>query len=142
MIYVTRRVDFCASHRLFNPNYSDKKNETIYGNCSNLNGHGHNYILNVTIKGDIDPETGMVIELNALKKLIKTEVSDYLDHKNLNIDVGFLENINPTVENLAGWFFHQLHVRFVDEYENNLTLNTVELFETPTCKAICNGLED
>ena len=134
MIYVTRRVDFCASHRLFNPNYSDKKNESIYGNCSNLNGHGHNYVLNVTIKGEIDPETGMVIELNSLKKLIKTEVSDYLDHKNLNVDVDFLENINPTVENLA--------VKIWDRLESKIpngTLYEIQLFETERNFAIYRG---
>jgi 6-pyruvoyltetrahydropterin/6-carboxytetrahydropterin synthase len=134
MIYVTRRVDFCASHRLFNPNYSDEKNEAIYGNCSNLNGHGHNYILDVTIKGDIDPETGMVIELNTLKKLIKTEVADFMDHKNLNLDVGFLEDVNPTVENLA--------VKIWDRLESKIpngTLHEIKLFETERNFAVYRG---
>ena len=66
MIYITRRLEFCASHRLFNPNFTDEKNETTFGLCNNPNGHGHNYVLEVTVKGEVDPETGMVLDLKAL----------------------------------------------------------------------------
>ena len=134
MIYVTRRVDFSASHRLFNPKFSDEENEAIYGNCSNLNGHGHNYILDVTIKGEIDPETGMVIELSALKKLIKSQVADHMDHKNLNLDVGFLKDINPTVENLAVVIWKRLEPKIPKG-----TLHEIKLFETERNFAVYRG---
>ena len=134
MIYVTRRVDFCASHRLFNPNYSDEQNKATYGNCSNLNGHGHNYVLDVTIKGPIDPETGMVIELNSLKMLIKSEVADHMDHKNLNVDVDFLKDVNPTVENLAVIIWERLESKIP-----NGTLHEIKLFETERNFAVFRG---
>ena len=134
MIYVTRRVEFCASHRLFNPKYSDEKNAAIYGNCSNLNGHGHNYILDVTIKGEIDPETGMVIELNSLKNLIKSEVADYMDHKNLNVDVSFFKEVNPTVENLAVKIWNRLKPKIP-----NGSLHEIKLFETERNFAVYRG---
>tara|TARA_B100001123_G_scaffold327698_1_gene368588 strand:+ start:176 stop:604 length:429 start_codon:yes stop_codon:yes gene_type:complete len=134
MIYVTRRVDFCASHRLYNPKFSDAKNEAIYGSCSNLNGHGHNYILDVTIKGEVDPETGMVIELNSLKKLIKAEVADYMDHKNLNVDVSFLKEVNPTVENLAIKIWNRLESKIP-----NGSLHEIKLFESERNFAVYRG---
>jgi len=94
MIYITRRLEFCASHRLFNPRFSDKENEEIFGLCNNPNGHGHNYVLEVTVKGDINPDTGMVLDLKMLKKLINREIVDKVDHKNFNMDVDFM---NPNV---------------------------------------------
>ena len=73
MIYITRRLEFCASHRLFNPAFSDEKNAATFGLCNNPNGHGHNYVLEVTVKGEVDPETGMVLDLKVLKKIINEE---------------------------------------------------------------------
>jgi len=105
MIYITRRLEFCAGHRLFNPAFSDEKNADTFGLCNNLNGHGHNYVLEVTIKGEVDPETGMVLDLKSLKKLINEEIVDKVDHKNLNVDVEFLKNVIPTAENLAIHFW-------------------------------------
>ena len=134
MIYVTRRVDFCASHRLFNPKFTEEENKATYGNCSNPNGHGHNYVLDVTIRGPIDPETGMVIELSTLKKLIKSEVADHLDHKNLNMDVDFLEGVNPTVENLAVVIWNRLKSKIP-----NGTLHEIKLFETERNFAVYRG---
>ena len=79
MIYITRRLEFCASHRLFNPDFSDEKNESTFGLCNNPNGHGHNYVLEVTVKGEVAPETGMVLDLKALKKLINEEIINKVD---------------------------------------------------------------
>ena len=93
MIYITRRLEFCASHRLYNPEFSDEKNERIFGLCNNPNGHGHNYVLEVTVKGEVDPQTGMVLDLKALKKLINEEIINKVDHKNLNVDVDFLKEV-------------------------------------------------
>ena len=101
MIYITRRLEFCASHRLYNPEFSDEKNETTFGLCNNPNGHGHNYVLEVTVKGEVEPQTGMVLDLKALKKLINEEIVSKVDHKNLNVDVDFLEGVIPTAENIA-----------------------------------------
>ena len=87
MIYITRRLEFCASHRLFNPDFSDEKNESTFGLCNNPNGHGHNYVLEVTVKGEVDPETGMVLDLKALKKLINEEIINKVYHKIINVYV-------------------------------------------------------
>ncbi len=101
MIYVTRRADFSASHRLHNPTWSDERNREVYGKCNNPNGHGHNYILEVTVRGEPDPETGYLVDLKELKETIRREVLDKVDHRNLNTDVDFLAGINPTAENIA-----------------------------------------
>ncbi|MBI5426987.1 MAG: 6-carboxytetrahydropterin synthase [Nitrospinae bacterium] len=101
MIYITRKIDFCASHRLFNPAFTDEQNQAVFGPCNNPNGHGHNYTLEVTIKGELNPETGMVLNFRFLKDLIKSEIAEKIDHKNLNLDVSFLAGSIPTVENMA-----------------------------------------
>ena len=100
-MYLTRREHFSASHRLFNPDWTDEKNSLVFGKCSNPAGHGHNYVLDVTVAGDVDPETGYVLDLKLLKKVLHECVLDKLDHKNLNVDVDFLTGVNPTVENIA-----------------------------------------
>jgi 6-pyruvoyltetrahydropterin/6-carboxytetrahydropterin synthase len=99
MIYITRKLEFCASHRLYNPDYSDEKNEEVFGLCNNPNGHGHNYVMEVTVRGEVHPETGMVLDLKALKKLVNEEIILKVDHKNLNVDVPFLKGVIPTAEN-------------------------------------------
>jgi 6-pyruvoyltetrahydropterin/6-carboxytetrahydropterin synthase len=108
MIFITRKLEFCASHRLYNPEFSDQKNEETFGLCNNPNGHGHNYVMEVTVKGDVHPETGMVLDLKALKKLVNEEIILKVDHKNLNVDVPFLKEIIPTAENLAIQFWNVL----------------------------------
>ncbi len=108
MIYITRRLDFCASHRLFNPDYSDEKNAAVFGLCNNPNGHGHNYVLEVTVRGEVAPETGMVLDLKALKQIINEEIVEKVDHKNLNVDVDFMRGIIPTAENIAIKFWEIL----------------------------------
>jgi 6-pyruvoyltetrahydropterin/6-carboxytetrahydropterin synthase len=114
MMYITRKTEFCASHRLFNPAFSDEKNTSIYGPCANPNGHGHNYFLEVTIEGDVVQDTGMVFEFGSLKKLIEEEVIRKVDHKNLNVDVEFLRDIIPTAENMAVTFWNILDTKITD----------------------------
>lgn len=108
MIFITRKLEFCASHRLYNPKFSDEDNQAIFGLCNNPNGHGHNYVLEVTVKGEVDPDTGMVLDLKTLKKLIHSEIIEKVDHKNLNVDVDFLKSVIPTAENIAIKFWEKL----------------------------------
>ena len=105
---VTRRVHFCAGHRLHNPAFGDDKNRMIYGSCSNPNGHGHNYDLEVTVEGEIDPDVGYVMDLRALKELLQGAVLGDLDHANLNVDVPWLEGVVPTTENLTVAIWNRL----------------------------------
>ncbi len=101
MIYLTRRERFNAAHRLYNPEWDDKKNERIYGKCSNPNWHGHNYELFVTIKGEVKEKTGYVVNLKSLSKLIKESVIEEIDHKNINLEVSFMKGRIASTENLA-----------------------------------------
>ncbi len=105
---VTRRVHFCAGHRLYNPAFGDDRNRTIYGSCSNPNGHGHNYDLEVTVEGEIDPDVGYVMDLRFLKELLQSAVLGDLDHANLNVDVPWLEGVVPTTENLTVAIWNRL----------------------------------
>ena len=107
-MYVTRREVFSSSHRLFNPKLNDEENDLIFGKCNNLNGHGHNYVLEVVVAGDINPITGYVIDLKMLKTIIIDNVIKIVDHKNLNMDVDFLSGIIPTAENIAVGIWNQL----------------------------------
>lgn len=105
---VTARLGFSAAHRLHNPKYDAAWNRNIYDKCDNPKGHGHNYALTVSVKGTIDPETGMVIDLKRLKDIMRERVIDRVDHTNLNEDVDFLKGVIPTAENLARAFWQQL----------------------------------
>jgi 6-pyruvoyltetrahydropterin/6-carboxytetrahydropterin synthase len=125
MVYVTRRATFSASHRLFNPHFSDEQNQKIFGKCANLMGHGHNYVLEVTVAGTPGTETGYVIDLSHLKKIIQTEVLDKVDHKHLNHDVEALKGIIPTAENIAKACWNML-----DPHINEGRLVSVRLQET------------
>jgi 6-pyruvoyltetrahydropterin/6-carboxytetrahydropterin synthase len=98
---VCRRETFNAAHRLFNANWSDEKNMEVFGKCSNPNFHGHNYVLETWIEGEIDEETGYVIDLKKLKDLIRDEISERFDHRNLNLDCVEFENLKPSAENIA-----------------------------------------
>ncbi len=111
MIYVTRREVFSASHRLYNSNLKDEENNILFGKCNNINGHGHNYELEVTICGEIDPKTGYLIDLKLLKQIINVNVINKVDHKNLNLDVDFLLGIIPTTENIAVAIWGELESR-------------------------------
>jgi len=125
LVYVSRRAVFSASHRLYNPQLSDAENELVYDKCSNKNGHGHNYVLEVTVAGEPNPKTGYVIDLKKLKAIIAREVIEKVDHKHLNIDVDFMKGIIPTAENIAREIWNVL--------EPNITegrLHSVRLHET------------
>ncbi len=125
MIYITRRETFAASHRLYRPELSDEENLRIFGKCSNPNGHGHNYTLEITVAGEVDPYTGFVLNLKVLKEIIKSEVLEHIDHKNLNVDTEFMRGIIPTSENICIAIWKQL--------ENKIPkgkLFSVKLYET------------
>lgn len=110
-LHLTRIEEFCASHRLHSPHLTDEENRALYGKCNNPNGHGHNYRLHVTIRGEADPKTGMLLELNQLSKLIRDEITDRVDHLNLGVDVDFLAGVIPTAENLCLAFWQRLEGR-------------------------------
>lgn len=129
-MHITRRERFNAAHRLFREDWSDEKNEIVFGQCSNPNWHGHNYILFVTVKGDINPETGFVVNLKDLSNIIRTRVIEKIDHKNLNIEVDFMKGKIVSTENIAKAIWEQieedimaigaeLHCVKVIETENN-----------------------
>ena len=108
---VTRRVHFSAGHRLHNPAFDEERNRATYGLCNNPNGHGHNYDLEVTVEGEIDPSTGFVMDLKRVKELLGDTVLADLDHANLNVDVPWLAGVIPTTENLAVAIWRQLEGR-------------------------------
>ncbi|MEI6222490.1 MAG: 6-carboxytetrahydropterin synthase [bacterium] len=108
MITITRKFHFSASHYYSNPNWSEEKNLQTFGKCANKNGHGHNYVLEVTLSGEINPETGYVMDLHQVTELVKTAVLEELDHRNLNIDVTFFHNNNPTMENICRFIWKKL----------------------------------
>lgn len=105
MIYLTKRFHFSASHRIYNPSWSDEKNFEVFGKCSNPHGHGHNYILEVTVAGEVENDTGYVLDLTHLKRIVNENLIDKVDHTNLNIDVEFMQGINPTSENIVSHFW-------------------------------------
>ncbi len=122
---VTRRVHFCAGHRLHNPDWDDERNRATYGLCNNPNGHGHNYDLEVTVEGEVDPGTGYVMDLKKLKDLLGETVLSDLDHANLNVDVPWLAGVVPTTENLALAIWRRLEGRL-----GAVRLTSVRLWET------------
>ncbi|MFU8811764.1 MAG: 6-pyruvoyl trahydropterin synthase family protein [Balneolaceae bacterium] len=130
MIFVTRKAHFNAAHRLHNPSKSDKWNKATYGKCNNPNWHGHNYVIEVTVAGEPDPDTGYVIDLSRLKKIIQEKIIDSCDHKNLNLEVPFLEGIIPTSEHLVKAFYHQLEEEIESAAYGSSRLYSVKLFET------------
>lgn len=101
MIYLTRRERFCAAHKLWNEAWGAEKNEEVFGKCANVNWHGHNYELFVTVKGEVRNETGFIINLKLLSKVVKEVVIDKLDHRNVNLDVDFMEGVMASTENIA-----------------------------------------
>lgn len=125
LAYVTRRVHFNAAHRLHNPDKSDEWNERTYGKCNSPNWHGHNYVLEVTVSGTPDPETGYVIDLSDLKQIVHERIVDKCDHTNLNLDVDFLKGILTSSENLAIAFWKELK----DALPTGV-LHAVRLYET------------
>lgn len=127
-VYVVRRERFNAAHRLFNPSWDDKQNESIFGKCSNKNWHGHNYELFVTVKGVIDPETGYVIDMKILSDLIKAKIIDKMDHKNLNVEVDFLKEKITSAENIALSIYNELYndIKKMGKHLHCVRLNETE----------------
>lgn len=119
---VCRRVNFNAAHRLFRKDWSDEKNNSVFGKCNNPNFHGHNYILEVWIDGEIDPETGYVIDLKILKKIINTEIVERFDHRNLNLDCPEFKNLIPTAENIILVCWNLLRSSLDDRFHLRLKL--------------------
>ena len=119
---VCRRATFNAAHRLFRKDWSDEKNSAVFGKCNNPNFHGHNYVLEVWIEGAIDTETGYVIDLKIVKDLIKNEITDRFDHKNLNLDCKEFLNLNPTAENIAVVCWNLLRSELDSKYELSIKL--------------------
>ena len=125
-VTVSRKAHFNAAHKLFRPDWSDAKNNEVFGKCANENYHGHNYELIVSLTGEINQETGYVYDLGKLKNIIKLEVEDYLDHKNLNLDIDDFKSSNPSAENIAVLIYNKLIAHFDDNYKLKITL-----YETP-----------
>jgi len=125
MVFITRRETFSASHRLYNPELSDARNLELFDKCANPNGHGHNYVLEVTVAGEPNDTTGYVIDLKKLKEIIRREIISKVDHKHLNHDVDFMKGVIPTSENIAKAFWNILKDRM-----GNAHLHSIRLQET------------
>jgi 6-pyruvoyltetrahydropterin/6-carboxytetrahydropterin synthase len=125
MVFITRRETFAAAHRLFQAGLSDEENFKLFGKCSNPNWHGHNYTLEVVVMGEVNPETGFVLDIKKLKEIIHQHIISKVDHKNLNIDTDFMKGIIPTSENIVVAIWKQL----VDKIPGG-KLYSVKLFET------------
>ena len=127
MVYLTRKERFNAAHRLFRPEYSDEENLRIFGKCSNPNWHGHNYTLLVTVKGEVNKETGFVIDLKKLSRIINEKVIEILDHRNINLEVPFMKGKLASTENLAIGIWNEL---YEDIRNQGVLLHCVKLEET------------
>ncbi|MFZ4400663.1 MAG: 6-pyruvoyl trahydropterin synthase family protein [Bacteroidales bacterium] len=127
MIYISRRERFNAAHRLFRADFTDEKNMEVFGKCSNPNWHGHNYELFVTVKGNINPETGFLINLKDLSRIVNEFVINKLDHKNVNLEVDFMQGKLASTENLAKAIWDEIELPIKDL---GATLHCIKLFET------------
>lgn len=125
-VTVSRRAHFNAAHRLYRKDWSFEKNNQVFGLCNNPNYHGHNYELIANVTGDIDPETGFVIDVKILKDIIKSEVENALDHKNLNLDVPEFKDLNPTAENIAVVIYNKIKAKLDAKFDLEIVL-----YETP-----------
>ena len=125
-VTVHRKAHFNAAHRLYRKDWSFEKNEEIFGLCNNPNFHGHNYELIASVTGEIDPETGYVIDVKILKDIIKSEVENAFDHKNLNVEVPEFQNLNPTAENIAVVIYNKIKAKLYAKFHLEVTL-----YETP-----------
>ena len=131
IVYLSRRATFCASHRLHSEKLSPAENKKLFGKCNSINGHGHNYVLEVVVCGQLNSKTGIVMDLTKLKKIIEESVVSRVDHKNLNLDIREFETLNPTAENMAVVFWEWLEEALpkdilfevrLQETENNLAI--------------------
>ncbi|MFN3916581.1 MAG: 6-pyruvoyl trahydropterin synthase family protein [Flavobacteriales bacterium] len=126
IVTVSRKAHFNAAHRLHNPTWNAEKNKAVFGVCNNENYHGHNYHLIVSVSGEIGPETGYVIDTKELKKIIKKEIEDRFDHKNLNLDTEEFKNLNPTAENIAVVIWRLIKRRIPTHLDLKITLYETE----------------
>jgi len=133
-VKVSRKAHFNAAHRLYRKDWDDNKNNAVFGKCNNPNYHGHNYDLVVSVTGEIDPETGFVIDMKILKDLIRSEIEDALDHKNLNVEVPEFKTLNPTAENIVIVIYNKLRPHIDSDKELE-----VILYETPRNFVTYNG---
>jgi 6-pyruvoyltetrahydropterin/6-carboxytetrahydropterin synthase len=127
MIFLTRHEHFNAAHKLYNPAWTEERNIEVFGKCANANWHGHNYDLIVTIKGEIDADTGFLMDAKLLSEILNNHVCEKLDHKNLNMDVDFMAGKLASTENLAVAIWQQI----VPHLPKNVALHCVKLYETP-----------
>lgn len=125
-VTVSRKAHFNAAHRLYNNEWTDARNAAIFGKCANPNYHGHNYELIVSVRGEIHPETGFVMDMKILKDLINSEIEEQFDHKNLNEEVDEFKELNPTAENISVVIWNKLRKKIEDRLELSVTL-----YETP-----------
>lgn len=130
MVYISRQEHFNAAHKLYNPAWSKEKNQEVFGPCANENWHGHNFDLIVTVKGKPDPDTGFVVDLKKLSSLIRKEVVDQLDHKNINLDVPFMQGKMASTENLVMEIWRILE-RTLPSITDTAQLHCIKLYETP-----------
>jgi 6-pyruvoyltetrahydropterin/6-carboxytetrahydropterin synthase len=125
-VQISRKAHFNAAHRLYRKDWDDAKNKAVFGKCSNPNFHGHNYDMIVSLTGEIDQETGFVMDMVELKEIIRVEIEEYLDHKNLNIEVPEFKELNPTAENIVIVIYERLKKRIPSHLQIEVTL-----YETP-----------
>ncbi|UII23503.1 6-pyruvoyl trahydropterin synthase family protein [Fulvivirga ligni] len=130
MVFVSRKEHFNAAHKLYNPKWTEEKNVEVFGPCANSNWHGHNFDLIVTVKGDPDPDTGFVVDLKKLSVLIKEQIIEKVDHKNLNMDVDFMQGKMASTENLVIEFWRILESK-LPQITDNAVLHCLKLYETP-----------
>jgi 6-pyruvoyltetrahydropterin/6-carboxytetrahydropterin synthase len=126
MVYLTRKAEFSASHSYHNPEFSPEENQRVFGKCNNPNGHGHNYTLEVTVKGQVDGRSGFVVDLKQLKDIMNKEVIEVLDHRFLNKEIAEFASIIPTTENLAIDIWNRLQTKL-----RTAELHRVRVYETP-----------
>lgn len=125
LLYITRKEHFNAAHKLYNPKWTEEKNDAVFGKCANKNWHGHNFNLFVTVKGNPNPDTGFIIDLKVLKKIIRDKVIEKLDHRNINEDVDFMTGQMASIENLAVAIWEQIEPELSD-----CELHCIKLYET------------
>jgi 6-pyruvoyltetrahydropterin/6-carboxytetrahydropterin synthase len=133
MMLITRKFHFSASHRVYDPKLSDAENLKLYGKCSNSNGHGHNYVMDITVSGEVDHNTGFVMDLSELKDIVEKNIIEKVDHKNLNIDVEFLKGILPSTEHLT--------VKFWEQIESTVNTKNRKLYSVRLQETINNSAE-
>ncbi len=137
MILLTRRADFSAAHYYWNDAWSDAENQRVFGKCANRNGHGHNYTIEVTVAGEVDAQTGFVVDLKELKDVMHREVVDVYDHRHLNLEIPEFRNRVPTVENIAVSAWQRLDGRI-----RGARLHRIRIYETPDLFADFYGSAD